>query len=858
MALLGTTGGRLVGLNRAVQSIGMAAVAAPQPSGPMSQAFSLTNWGSAASLGVHKRGVWFRKGDVPAGSVPALSSGTAQFYGLTRWKDGSLKTARMLLRDAGLVAGATRSYTMTAATGTLSGSAKAIGNAGLVAALSGHDFKVTFSNVKDSTGAVYAGGTLVASLATHAAVPTRWETLSTGPVADVRQGWGMAGSDAHLKINWYVTRWKAADGSTLAWQIGAVPALDWWNVAGKTDLTYDATLADGATTILSFPAVQHYYHSQWLMCINDGGFNAGRVPFIGVAQPTLDYTFDKTYAILSGVVPPYRRDKMPPIPAMNPYVPCNVVPNDGHRTAFDAGGGYPGRGPVPRFDADAFMAQTPQAIAISRLNALTGLSVCYHYKSSRNRTRAGEAADVANTNIVLLMAPLSASASDFTAQGLPIAVDAYRGGTVTDGFVTPQQLQTNPWGSGSLDSTHAVSYSYYQALISGDEWFVDAELDITLNLAHQSIFGYHQQQPAWATSFNPACPTDRYTALLGLWQEGPSIRYIGWAALVQGHGFGLLPDDHQYKPAATALMSHNGDYIGLNLDYLPPDFAAAGVFSGYLGPHSSPWMVGFAVVGAYFHYALNEDTRWQRMGDHTANWAIGQAQAGRWYAWDNFRNLTRASTDPWNATTNPNLAPAQMPFFGVTFDLDATGTFTQTIGANWNDIGPDPSPLRNGDTVFFTKQGESGNFDVPTIPGVPEGTVGYIINLANGAKFGGQNHNNPNPAPRFQVSATLGGAPMTFGGQVISQVNMPTRVQSVGDPAYAVSAQPGDYLGFPYYFNLGNYISVNFTGFNMARHAGNAKVTAALRDAATAFVAPTAAITSDQNYYSAFDTVAIV
>ena len=829
-----------------------------QISGPMSQLFNVSNWGSSASSVIHKRGVWFKKGDVPLGSIPAISSGSAQFYGLSRWKsDGSLKLARMWMRDADLLAGANRDYTLTTISGGFSGAVKVIGNAGLVAALNGYDFKVSFSNVKDYSGSTYGNGALTASLNNHAAIATRWEVLSTGPIADVWQGWGMADNDAHLKVNWYLTRIKKLDGTTLGWRIGAIPALDWWNVTGKTDLTYDAVLYNGSNVILAFPGVYHTYQSQWLFCINDGSFNAGCAPFVGMPQPTLNYSYDKTYAILSGVMPPWRRDKIPPIGGISSYVPSNVVLAGGHRTYLDSGGPYEGRGPCPTYDAVDFMTQSPKARTVSRLNALTGLSIPFHYKSSRTRIRSGESADIANTNIPLLLDPKPASASDFTAQGLPIAVDAYRNGSPTDNFVEPLRASNYFWNTSS-DSSHAVSYSYYHSVVSGDEWFTDAQLDITLNLAHQQTYGYQAIRAPWASQLNSNCPSAAFKGLLGLWGEGPNIRAVGWAVLIQGHGFGILPDDHQYKPAANALALHNGDYIGLNLDYLPADFAVSGAFNGYLGPHFSPWMANFAPIGAYFHYALNEDTRWQRMGDFSVKWTLEQAKAGRWYAWDNFRNLTRAGSTPWNITTNPNIPPAKQPFLGVYYDLDSSGTFRQTTAsANWNDVGVDPAPLRNGDMVYFTNQGESGNLDGKTIPNVAEGTVGYIIGLTNGSNFLGERHQAPNPPPTFQVSATPNGSPMSFGGQVITGISMPTWVQSVGDPSYSVSNEPVDYVSFPYYFSLGNYIPIAYTALNMARHYGSGVVTTDLRDKAKAFIDPTMVLTPDSQYYSAFDTVAI-
>ena len=456
----------------------------------MSQSFTLTNWGSAASLGVYKRGTWFKKGDVPASQIPAVSSGAVQFYGLRYWKDGSLKYARMLLRDAGLNAGATRSYTMTSTASIVpSGSVAAIGNTGLAAALTGHDVKIAFTSVKtwdcSSTTGNYAAlgsGSFTASLAVHAGTSTRWTLLTTGPVADVWQGWGMAtdntggAPDAHLKVNWFVTRWKSADGSTLGFQIGAVVALDWWSVANKFFLLYDASLLDGSTTIASFPGVMHQYQSQWLMCVNDGGLNAGTVPWIGAAQPTLHCAFDRDYAVASGVVPPLDTAKRPTPATQLAYVPCGVVADpdtishaNSHRTAIDATGGYNGRGVITRFDADAFMAGTVQAYTVARLNALSGLGVPYHYRSNRSRTRPGETTtDTANTIIPLLMQPKAASYSDFTAQGLPIAVDAYNASSSNnsghDGFVWQTGVTTRRVERVSLVSDQRRASRYIRSL----------------------------------------------------------------------------------------------------------------------------------------------------------------------------------------------------------------------------------------------------------------------------------------------------------------------------------------------------------------------------------------------------------
>ncbi|MDP9096128.1 MAG: hypothetical protein M3N26_06185, partial [Pseudomonadota bacterium] len=184
--------------------------ATPGPSA--TQPFTIQNFAATSSAGFHRRGVWFKKGDIPSGAIPKLGSGSAQFYGIRTWSDGSLKVARMLLRDTAWAASESRSYTMGPTSGAFpTGSSAVAGDSSLAAALSGHDVKVSLSNVSHfdgTTTSVHGSGAFTASLAAHVTTATRWTTLTTGPIADVWQGWGMAtdnmssAADAHLKVNW--------------------------------------------------------------------------------------------------------------------------------------------------------------------------------------------------------------------------------------------------------------------------------------------------------------------------------------------------------------------------------------------------------------------------------------------------------------------------------------------------------------------------------------------------------------------------------------------------------------------------------------------------------------------------------
>ena len=726
---------------------------------------------------------------------------------------------------------------------------------------------------------------MTASLTTHAAIPTRWTLLTTGPVADVWQGWGMATdnksgvTDAHLKVNWYVTRWKNADASTLGLQIGAVVALDWWSVANKFFLAYDAAFLDGTTTVVSFPGIKHQYQSQWLACVNDGGLNAGTAPWIGAIQPTLGCSFDRDYAVSTGVVPPLDTSKRPTAAPQYAYIPCGTVADpdssyaNSHRVAIDATGGYNGRGVITRFDSDAFMIGTPQAYTVARLNALSGLGVPYHYRSNRTRTRPGDnSPDTANTVIPLLMRPKPTSYSDFTAAGLPIAVDAYTANgtpdTARDGFgwqtgfctlagyptyrnFSEASGSSGPW-STSIDASHAVSYCYFMALISGDEWLLEAQIDLATNLAHQGIYGYHNYAQSFAVTWNSATPNDYWTGLLAQFQAD-AIRSLGWTQLIQGHAVGLTPPDHSAYGYLKAITAHNGDYIQTNLDNLPPDFANSAFYSpeSQLGLNSlySPWMNAFIPVCAYTHFALNEDARWQRLGNFCASWTLKQAALQRWYSFDIYRTAHRRIRGVWNATTNPEVPVERQVVLEMIANLDGpSSTFSINQGALWSSTGVCPPPLSNGDQVLLTSETDgNSNGVIPT--GGSEGQTVYVVNLVPGSQLTGRNP--PATPPTFQLAATVGGAPLPFN-TTATGVNLGFFPQAASSVQVATAG--ADYLSFPYIPDWGNYVPIHISVIMMARLAGNPAATQAIRDGAIAFRAPMA--NSAGGYYSAFDMVA--
>ncbi len=847
----------------------------PAPAPAAAQQFSIANWGASLSPGFHQRGVWFVRGAVPAGTMPRVAQAAgAQFLGLRTYNDGSLKLGTLLLRDPAFAGGESRAYTLDAVSGSLpAGARAAVGNAGLTAALAGRDIKVAFAAVHRNDGAnsVHGSGAFTASLATHAATATRWTLLGTGPAADVWQGWGMAtdnaggAADAHLKVNWCVIRWKAADSTTAGLQVMAEPALDWWSVDGKYGLSYDAVLLDGSTSIVSYPGVQHIQQSRWVMAVKSGN-NAGQAPWIGAAQPTLHATFDAAYLIATGLISAENLGRVPAAVPIPTYVPCG---NMEHRAAVDGTGEYIGRGVITQPDADYIMRRDPQAFARALVNAYAGLGVPYHYRSNRTRTRPGETtADIANTVIPLIMAPKPASFYDFTADGLPIAVNAYfdirseqtaQDGLIysgnarnSDGRPIPSDGQTGVW-QPSGDASHTVSYSYMMGLITGYPWLLEATIDLATNLAHTTIHGFSNNrvmfftgEPQQAAATNPSTDTRKYTALFSQYQED-NPRALGWAQLPLGHAVGRIPNDHPAFRYLQAALAHNGDYIEGNLANMPADYAPAGAYypeSG-LGNQGivSPWMTAIQSMCANSCFLLTEDVRWQKLARHTFTWTARVAAAGRWAMFDAYRTMDRLVQGSWS-TSNRLLPAEQQPFVMITPTLTASTGLFRNNPVYYNAVNSPPPAASDGDRVVFTRLTQGGSSGA--IPaGATEGQVAYMRDVTNPRATSGNVYAaQPDPATTFRLAATPGGPALTWSMN-LAYANMAWLPQSPSTYALATDATyvpPND----------NDYVPLHMAAIACARQAADPAATQAMRDGAQRFrnsMAP--------SNYSPLDLVAV-
>lgn len=525
----------------------------------------------------------------------------------------------------------------------------------------------------------------------------------------------------------------------------------------------------------------------------------------------------------------------------------------GASRVIDGTGEYIGRGPFCQPDSDFLKRMDAQSLARARVNALAGLGVPYHYRSNRTRQRPGDAtADTANTPIALLMAPKATSYSDFTAQGMPVAVNAYRDprtqGGSTDGHVYPDG-GTGVWGP-SGDSSHAVSYCYFMALVTGDEWLLEAQIDLVQNLAHQSIYGYNNfrqlmltGQPQQAGATNPSTDTSYWSGLLGQWMPD-NYRATGHSQLIIGQGIGIVPADHVAYSYLQAALAHNGDYIAGSLRNMPPDYVLAGAYypPSELGLNSIgvPWQGFFQVYSAYICYLLTEDLRWKALGDHTANWPIRNAAAGRFYALDQYRTIDKLKNANWG-TTNKMIPAEQQPFVQITPNLDASGVCTMG-SVYWNAVSQNPPPFTNGDMVVFTSETQGGgNGTLP--PGATEGQVAYIRDLTNPNATSGNVYATASPPyTTFKLASTPGGPALT-NLTATNDINLAWLPQSI---ATFPAAQSYPYIPL----NSNAYVPLGLVALFAARQAGNPAATKAMRDAAAAFKA-----SMGPNTYSPLDVL---
>ncbi len=742
------------------------------------QSFTLADWSGSGSVGFARQGMVFKQGDVPAGHVPVIQRNSAtvahQWNQVATYPDGSWKFAVFSLRDTAFSASESRTYAVV----QQAGSVPATTGLTLPQAVAGHTFQVKFTSVNsyDGTNTVaYNSGALTSDLTTHIATSTRITKMADGPIAPCWKIWGMAGGDAHLKTNWYVIPWLNADGSVYAIELCALNAQDWWSIAGKYQLQYNAVLVDGGTTINSFSGVNHYYGSHWAMLRATQDNNYCRAPWIGGAMPTLTYGFQKTYWHDCGPIPPMSSTLVPTaLGSLPPFVPCQGTSSD--VMAVDGTGASGSRGLITGWDGIAYARQDAADYAYVRCTATNTIHAPWHYRSNRTRTRLGDngVADTANSVCTLILAPLSTAANDFTADGLPVAVHAYSDGATAsgwaDGYVAASG-GTGSWHRDYPDSSHLYAYAYMNYIFEGSPWVLESGIiDWSMysvqqqagqNFANRNVLLYHYKgQPGYTFAAN--MPDTMWTGIGAVCGSG-NIRAAGWEINLIGQAAGITWVGHEAQRFLMARNANQADWIAQSLAYMPASMQNYGLWSD-LSPVSwyglvnttidlvSPWQMSFIAQGAYFNYQLTGASGYKALGDMVANHSIGLVNQGCYYT-SAYRAPPTSKIGLVDFGTGQGgsdfLSWGNVGFANFSAALTA-GSATIALGGQTQEGYPSPCvlPLAAGDIVRITPAYDIGN-DTGTIPSeVPEGQPLYVT--------------TPSSATTMQVATSPGGTPIVW------------------------------------------------------------------------------------------------
>lgn len=763
----------------------------PKPAFPAvpvnEETFVIENDEATTSSGFHRFGLCFKKGDIPKyTSVEIYRNDTpvpAQFDQRVTWNDGSLKYAVCSIRDTDFSASESRTYEWRQ-------SYKPFDNTGtksLTDVTTNTDFNVELTNNQRYNGtsneADPVGATLTASFNDHAAVATRvtktldpvyGDRIHSGPICETWEVWGMCknGSDtehAHLKTVWLVTAWKDAGDNIVDYEYGATIAQDWWGVASKYRQDYDLALKDGATTIQSYTGIQHPYHSQWFTVDLDARNTRYAKRHFKTNAPTLHYKPNLTYWIKSKVLPIL--DISEPGNSDQAYTTTWAQGSAlGHNTAIDAGGDSLGRGLLPNSDAVSLLSGSSTRAKNARTIAHAGLHVPYHFKQDRTRTRQGESADVANTNVLNILAGSNASSFDkYDRLGLPQPQYAY--GDISQTFNgnadrTEVEYQDNyvaplggmgVWGV-SGDASHAVMYSYAEYLVSGERYMLNAQTDLAFNTIHQQTSGPANPQLLYYTDAyrrtELSIPVDRWE---GVVFGGQQTRSFGWGAYLVATGSNIIPTDEPIREYYDSFVDHNLEYLKASWDYLPQSQKDMGLVFDYSENGHRPWMAAFMAIGFGMLYGATENTNLRTivegLGRYFTNGFASLPATDCYVSVTLPRPLLAGfSTSGWVSGTNEYIDNSQNYMAFGTDGISCTSSvFTYPTIYTGGGFSADSYTVTDGDKVILWEQ----NGDNGAVRPLPSGyEAGRIYNVINAT------------ATTFQIEdpANLGN-PLTVGDE---------------------------------------------------------------------------------------------
>jgi len=648
------------------------------------------------------------------------------------------------------------------------------------------DGTVTWTNINASSNTnTYGSGGFTIDfnyLLTHTTsnVATRVTKIHSGPVCETWMAWGMASdnssntADAHLKGYVYVTMWKDAGGSVVDYEFGCVVSQDWWSIANKYCLTYNASLIDlkNSKTYLTYNNIVHPYNSQWFTGRNSGNDADGRRFWVN-QTPTLGYQPSKSYWVSTDIVPPF--NVTPSITfGTSPYTSTMYTPcvNINTNAQIDQTGGSNGRGVFMDSDVRAFLSQAQADVTAARRSALGGLGVPYHFRSNDTRTRPQDkgVSDTGSCPMSLNLAPQPSSSYTFTSQGMPAPVDAYYGSgtspTYADGYVAPLG-GTGVW-TPSINCSHASTYCYFIYLLEGERHFLECSMDLAENAVQQQvcqgIFGGVCKLPFynWAnyqTAFN--IPSTAWHGVSSVFVPG-NTRSAGWALTLLTIAAAITPSQdalgnvESTESYFNALLQQSTMYMAtaVNSPYMPSSQLSAGWWidsgNGSAQSIASPWMQDFIVMGSAFAYLAVGDMSAQTMVNFLAKHTIGLVNTAIYRTVPEKILVLPTSSGVWTSGTNEFFpiadCPADLGLANVTVAGGSSANITVAAG-----IGLlNPLAIAANDTIYWSSLAE--NLSSASVPAeVSIGTAYYVVSTTSS----GSNQ-------IIQISATRGGSPITF------------------------------------------------------------------------------------------------
>lgn len=447
-----------------------------------------------------------------------------------------------------------------------------------------------------------------------------------------------------------------------------------------------------------------------------------------------------------------------------------------------------GRGIMPNVDCIAFVTQTAADVRMARVNNFAGLHIPAHRRSNRMRRRPGDSADdTANTLVANILWDERSSATpnsffNFTSDGMPGPVHAYTDSRTDvsrrDGYVYPTGGMTSGSTAWSMteDIAHAVPYSYFGYLLEGERYFLEATLDLGMN-AIQSLIGGPQQGMGVNVFFNQFENRPFYPGATSAQWAGTAMKYefagisraVGWAANLLACMV-IVPDNDVQANYVKQVLAVNAKHLHTSTSVIPT--SGSGAWSPVGGP-ISPWMDSFIAMGAYTAYARTGDSNWLSTAEYMARGPIQWAASGYTGLALAYRAMARPSQRiEWNATTNNWFSDGAWFIMADGASISVTtDRITVTVSSYFSYTAGDEVVPSDSDTSF-------NQVVVPSELG-PFGARFYIVNPIGGTSF--------------QLSRTLGGAPIDFTSSY-SGLSFGFRLQSANNPATFTNEAGDSYL----------------------------------------------------------------